>query len=62
MRNAGTALVTGGARRIGRAIVEDLAASGFSVIIHCNRSTAEAEALAAGIREKAVRPAWSAPT
>ena len=52
MRNAGTAFVTGGARRIGRAIVEDLAASGFSVIIHCNRSTAEAETLAAGIREK----------
>ena len=52
MRNAGTALVTGGARRIGRAIVEDLAASGFSVVIHCNRSTAEAETLAAGIREK----------
>ncbi|RUY10355.1 short-chain dehydrogenase, partial [Mesorhizobium sp. M7A.F.Ca.CA.004.12.1.1] len=31
-----TALVTGGARRIGRAIVEDLAAHGFAVAIHCN--------------------------
>ena len=33
-----TALVTGGARRIGRAIVEDLAANGFSVAIHARRS------------------------
>jgi NAD(P)-dependent dehydrogenase (short-subunit alcohol dehydrogenase family) len=44
------ALVTGGARRIGRAIVEDLAAHGFAVAIHCNRSRAEADALAASIR------------
>jgi NAD(P)-dependent dehydrogenase (short-subunit alcohol dehydrogenase family) len=46
-----TALVTGGARRIGRAIVEDLAAHGFAVAIHCNRSLTEAEALAAQIRD-----------
>ena len=39
------ALVTGGARRIGRAIVEDLAAHGFGVAIHCNRSRDEADAL-----------------
>ncbi|RWB08700.1 MAG: SDR family oxidoreductase [Mesorhizobium sp.] len=44
-----TALVTGGARRIGRAIVEDLAAHGFAVAIHCNRSRIEADALAAKI-------------
>ena len=44
---ARTALVTGGARRIGRAIVEDLAAHGFAVAIHCNRSRDEADALAA---------------
>lgn len=44
-----TALVTGGAKRIGRAIVEDLAAHGFAVAIHCNRSRAEASALAEGI-------------
>ncbi|OJX99445.1 MAG: short chain dehydrogenase [Rhizobiales bacterium 63-22] len=43
-------LVTGGARRIGRAIVEDLAAHGFPVAIHCNRSTDEGEALAEAIR------------
>ncbi|MFH1793748.1 MAG: SDR family oxidoreductase [Pseudomonadota bacterium] len=44
-----TALVTGGARRIGAAIVRDLAKNGFAVAIHCNRSRAEAEALAAEI-------------
>ncbi|QND65491.1 SDR family oxidoreductase [Mesorhizobium loti] len=44
-----TALVTGGAKRIGRAIVEDLAAHGFAVAIHCNRSRVEADALAAAI-------------
>ncbi|ESW99200.1 short-chain dehydrogenase [Mesorhizobium sp. LSJC268A00] len=48
---AGTALVTGGAKRIGKAIVEDLAAHGFAVAIHANRSTAEADALAASIRD-----------
>ena len=41
-----TALVTGGAKRIGRAIVEDLAANGFAVAIHCNRSADEGAALA----------------
>jgi len=45
-----TALVTGGARRIGAAIVRDLASHGWAVAIHCNRSRAEAEALAAEIR------------
>ena len=40
------ALVTGGARRIGRAIVERLAADGWSVVIGCLRSAREADALA----------------
>lgn len=44
-----TALVTGGAKRIGRAIVEDLAGDGFAVAIHCNNSRDEAEALAQAI-------------
>lgn len=44
-----TAIVTGGARRIGRAIVEDLAAHGWAVAIHCNHSRIEAESLAAKI-------------
>ena len=41
-----TALVTGGARRIGRAIARDLAADGFAVAIHCNRSMDDGTALA----------------
>lgn len=51
------ALVTGGAKRIGRAIVEDLAAHGFGVAIHCNHARAEADDLAALIRAKGGRAA-----
>src|SRR5713226_5067446 len=40
------ALVTGGARRIGRALVLTLAEAGFAVAIHHHRSGTEAEALA----------------
>jgi NAD(P)-dependent dehydrogenase (short-subunit alcohol dehydrogenase family) len=47
-----TVLVTGGGKRIGKAIVDDLAAHGFAVAIHCNRSRAEADALARSIRER----------
>lgn len=43
------ALVTGGAVRIGAAIVRHLAGQGFSLAIHCNRSHVAAEALAADI-------------
>lgn len=42
-----TAIVTGGAKRIGGAITRALAADGWHVLIHCNSSRAEAEALAA---------------
>src|SRR4051794_37608533 len=52
-----TALVTGGAKRIGMAIIEDLAAHGFAVAIHCNRSRVEADALAAGINGRGARAA-----
>jgi NAD(P)-dependent dehydrogenase (short-subunit alcohol dehydrogenase family) len=44
-----TALVTGGARRIGAAIARDLAANGWRILVHYNRSKADAEALADGI-------------
>lgn len=44
-----TALVTGGAKRIGAAIARGLAEDGWQVVIHYNRSGREAEALAAGI-------------
>ncbi len=44
-----TALVTGAAHRIGRAIALDLAAQGFDVAIHYNRSREAAEVLATEI-------------
>jgi len=42
-----TAIVTGGAKRIGAELVRALAADGWRVLIHYHRSKAEAEALAA---------------
>jgi NAD(P)-dependent dehydrogenase (short-subunit alcohol dehydrogenase family) len=42
-----TAIVTGGAKRIGAEIVRALAEDGWHVLVHCNRSVAEAEAMAA---------------
>ncbi|MCC0033867.1 MAG: SDR family oxidoreductase [Hoeflea sp.] len=47
----GTVLVTGAARRIGKAIAMDLAAHGYHVAVHANRSGAEAEAVAGAIRD-----------
>lgn len=44
------ALVTGGGRRIGRALCLDLAAQGFAVAVHHHRSAADADAVAAEIR------------
>ncbi len=41
-----TAIVTGGARRIGAALVRALATDGWHVLIHCRRSEDEAHALA----------------
>ncbi len=49
------ALITGGARRIGRAIVEDLAANGWAVAIHYNRSRDDAEACVDKIRSSGGR-------
>src|SRR5438552_1726358 len=46
---AGYALVTGGGVRIGAALVRRLAAEGWAVAIHHNRSAAAAEALASEI-------------
>jgi len=45
-----TALITGAAKRIGRAIALDLAQAGYQVALHCNQSRDEAEALATEIR------------
>lgn len=43
------ALVTGGARRVGRVIVQALAARGYAVAIHANASLAEAREQAAAL-------------
>lgn len=48
------ALVTGGARRIGAAIVRALHDDGMDVVVHCHRSRSQADALAAELN--ATRP------
>ena len=54
---APAALVTGGARRIGRAIAEDLAAHGWAVAIHYRSSRDDAAALADAVRKRGGRAA-----
>jgi len=49
------ALVTGGARRLGNAIVLDLADAGFDLAIHCHNSRAEADALAGQVQARGAR-------
>jgi NAD(P)-dependent dehydrogenase (short-subunit alcohol dehydrogenase family) len=51
------ALVTGGAKRIGQAIIRDFAAQGWAVAIHYGTSQADADALAAEIRAAGGRAA-----
>jgi NAD(P)-dependent dehydrogenase (short-subunit alcohol dehydrogenase family) len=50
-----TALVTGAAKRVGRAIVEGLVDAGYAVAIHCNRSRDDGVALAAEIEKRGGR-------
>ena len=45
IKNRGTALITGGAKRIGRCIVLKLVELGYTVAIHYNRSSKEAQQL-----------------
>jgi len=52
-----TALVTGGAVRIGKAICEALADEGCNVVIHCSRSEPAAQQLAEQIQARGVK-AW----
>lgn len=49
------ALVTGGARRVGRALALGLASRGADVLVHYHRSAAEAEQTAGEIRALGVR-------
>jgi pteridine reductase len=51
-----TALVTGAARRIGRAVALELASSGANVVLHYSRSSRDAEALAAEVAALGARP------
>lgn len=46
------ALVTGGAKRLGRAIALALAEAGFSVAVHCRSSRTRAEAVAEEVRAR----------
>jgi NAD(P)-dependent dehydrogenase (short-subunit alcohol dehydrogenase family) len=50
VREPGVALITGAARRIGRAIALDLAGAGWHVAIHYRRSRDEAEAVVRDIQ------------
>ena len=52
-----TALVTGGAHRLGRAIVLALAEAGFAVAVHCHANVAAAEATAGEVRARGRRAA-----
>ena len=53
----GAALVTGGGKRLGRAMVLDLAEQGFDVAVHYSASADDAEATAAEARRHGVRAA-----
>ncbi len=48
------ALVTGAARRVGRAIALELAAHGFDLVVHCGRSVEEAREVAEQARRMGV--------
>ena len=55
--SAGHALVTGAARRIGRALALDLAEHGWNVVIHYRRSEVEAREVLAAVQQHGVRGA-----
>ena len=53
-----TILVTGGAKRVGRRLVERLATAGHALVIHANAGADEAEALAKDLRANGAK-AWA---
>ncbi len=52
---AGSVLITGAAKRIGRQLALDLAGVGYDVAVHCNHSVREAEEVAKLIRDMGQR-------
>lgn len=50
--NARTVLITGAAKRIGRALAEHAAKAGYNVALHCNHSVQEAQELAQALRAR----------
>jgi NAD(P)-dependent dehydrogenase (short-subunit alcohol dehydrogenase family) len=54
---AGTVLITGGAKRLGRALVLDLARHGYNIALHYNTSEREARATAADAETQGVKVA-----
>lgn len=50
-----TVLITGAAKRIGRALAEDFGARGWAVAVHYHGSSADAEDVAASIRKAGAR-------
>ncbi len=51
---SGAALVTGAAKRVGRAFITAMAEDGHPCVVHYNRSSTDAEALAKSLREGGV--------
>ena len=50
-----TCIITGGAKRIGKALCRKLAASGWNIVIHYNQSHQEAKELKAEIVKMGVK-------
>jgi NAD(P)-dependent dehydrogenase (short-subunit alcohol dehydrogenase family) len=55
LKTQGTALVTGAAKRIGKAICLSLSSQGFNIALHYNHSSGEAKKLSEEIRSKGGR-------
>ena len=53
-----TVLITGAARRIGKAIAHALASAGWDIVIHAHRSAAQAETLCADLAASCGARAW----
>lgn len=51
MANNKTALITGGAKRIGKALCQELASKGYNIALHYNKSKIEAEDLKTHIKK-----------